>query len=579
MKKIIAVLIMTMFVSILTPQQALALNGGEKMRAVWIATVSNIDFPSVKNNATAQKQEYIQMLDHLKSLGMNTVVVQVRPKADALYQSAINPWSDVLTGKQGQYPGYDPMAFMIEEAHKRGMEFHAWLNPYRITTSGTDLNKLSENHPARLNPSWVMTYNNALYYNPELAEVKQHIQDTVAEIVSNYNVDAIHFDDYFYPSNYPLPKGETKDGAVANSRRNHVNDMVEGVSRTIKSIKPNVEFGISPMGIWKNDTSDLAGSATGGGESYYSVYADTVAWIQNGWIDYVVPQIYWEIGHKVANYETLVKWWSKQVSGTNVKLYIGQGIYKDVVANEIQHQLLINENYQEVQGSVYFSYKDLKNNRKGANDQIKAYYGGNSSIKPLPQPEVPTVTKTGTVTTNGLNVRSGAGTDYPSITKLDEGTTVSIIKTQGDWLQILLPSKEQGWVSGQYVKFGDIQEGNAQVGAIKLKINGTYVTPPVAPILKQGTTLVPLRIVSENLGAEVVWDNATKKVVIMQDNKLVELVIGDTKVFVDGQMSTVAIPPEMKNGTTMVPIRFISENLGANVEWNEAEKTVIINTL
>lgn len=184
----------------------------EDMRAVWISTVYSADYPSTQNNAEAQKAEFIKKLDQAQALGLNTVVVQVRPKGDAFYESDLNPWSAVLTGTQGKDPGYDPMKFMIEETHKRGMEFHAWMNPYRITTSGVDLSALSADNMARKHPDWILTYNNAMYYNPAKEEVKQYITDTVAEVVENYDVDAIHFDDYFYPSNYPLPEGEGREG-------------------------------------------------------------------------------------------------------------------------------------------------------------------------------------------------------------------------------------------------------------------------------------------------------------------------------------------------------------------------------
>jgi len=344
----------------------------QSTQAAWMATVYNIDFPSVKKNIPAQKKEFIDKMDKLKALGINTIIVQVRPKADALYKSDINPWSDVLTGVQGKDPGYDPMAFMIEEAHKRGMLFQAWLNPYRITTSGTDINALCETHPARLNPDWVIRYNNAMYYNPEKEGVKNHIVDTVTEIVKNYSVDGIVFDDYFYPSNYPLPKGQGKDGLVANGRRENVNDMVKRVSAAIKATKSNVVFGISPAGIWKNIKSDPTGSATTGNQSYYSVFADTRAWIQNGWIDYVSPQIYWETGNKAADYETLVKWWSNEVKGTNVKLYISHCLYKASVAKQIDIQMKINQNYPEVSGSYYYNLKSLLTNIGGCKTKISA---------------------------------------------------------------------------------------------------------------------------------------------------------------------------------------------------------------
>ncbi|MGN0136454.1 family 10 glycosylhydrolase [Anaerotignum sp.] len=371
-------------------QEAYAADAKE-MRAVWISTVYSADYPSTTNNPDAQKNEFIQKLEKAKEMGLNTVVVQVRPKGDAFYESDLNPWSAVLTGVQGMDPGYDPMQFMIEETHKRGMEFHAWMNPYRITTSGTDVSALSVDNMARQHPDWILTYNGAMYYNPEKEEVKEYICDTVAEIVENYDVDAIHFDDYFYPSNYPLPEGEDRDGALANERREHVDDLVKQVYKTIKNIDSSVAFGISPMGIWKNNTSDTEGSATRGSEGYYTVYGDAKKWVEKGWVDYIVPQIYWEQGNAYADYETLVAWWSDVVEGTGVKLYIGQGIYKDTVAKEITAELQVNEKYN-VDGSFFFSLRDLLNNRQGCYDALKEYYEEKPEITvPEPEPETPVI--------------------------------------------------------------------------------------------------------------------------------------------------------------------------------------------
>lgn len=456
-KKFCIVIVLVLIISMISPKTIKA-TASYDMKAVWMTTVFNIDFPSIKNDIAAQKDEYITKLEQLKGVGINTVVVQVRPKADALYKSSINPWSEVLTGTQGKDPGYDSLSFMIEEAHKRGMLFHAWLNPYRITTSGTELNTLCTSHPARLHPDWIITYNNALYYNPELQQVKNHIVATVEEIVKNYNVDAIDFDDYFYPSNYPLPPGESKDGAAAKSRIQNVNDMIQKVSAAIKNINKNVLFGVSPGGIWKNNTADPNGSATTGSQSYYSVYADTRTWIKNEWIDYVVPQIYWETGNKAADYETLVKWWSNEVKGTKVKLYIGQGIYKDEVVNEIEAQLAINRKYSEVSGSFYYGMKSLLANVAGCKEKIAAFNQTSSIVtNPNPQSVVTANTaqssiKTGTVTAKILNIRSGSGLKYSIVAKVSKGTKVTILSSKTGWYNVKLANGKTGWASTDYIK-------------------------------------------------------------------------------------------------------------------------------
>ncbi|MDU1567707.1 MULTISPECIES: family 10 glycosylhydrolase [Clostridium] len=374
MKKILAILLSFIMINVIVVTPKAAVN--EDMKAVWITTVYNQDWPSVgaRNNVAQQKQEFINILEDIKSLGLNTVIVQVRPKGDALYKSNINPWSEVLTGTQGKDPGYDPLTFITEEAHKRGIKVHAWLNPYRVTTSGTDANVLSENHFARQNPQTLITDGKALYYNPGLPEVRQHIIDTVDEIVRNYNVDGIHFDDYFYPGNNVNDSdayskyGNGMD--IGDFRRSSVNELVKAIYNKVKSINSNVEFGISPRGIWKNNSSDPTGSDTRGAQSYYDIYGDTRTWIKNEWLDYVAPQVYWEIGNSAADYSKLIPWWSNEVNGTNVKLYIGHAVYKPTVAKEIDKQIELNRQYPNVRGSIFFSYRDVKNNVEGVREKI-----------------------------------------------------------------------------------------------------------------------------------------------------------------------------------------------------------------
>ncbi|MGL6107824.1 family 10 glycosylhydrolase [Romboutsia sp.] len=396
MRKIVMSLIMSflMVFSMCSPISYAA--SDNEMRAAWISTVHNIDWPKTKNNPEVQKKEYTDLLDTLKSTGINAVVVQVRPAGDAIYKSSINPWSAYLTGTQGKDPGYDPLPFLIDEAHKRGMEFHAWFNPYRVTTTGTDLNTLDQNHPAKKNPSWILEHStsagNALAYNPGLPEVRKHVVDSVMEVVRNYNIDGVQFDDYFYRGNMnddatyqQYGNGMSKD----DWRRENVNTLLGDVKSAIKSSKPSIEFGVSPSGIWRNKSSDPTGSDTKGKESYSSDYADTRTWIKRGLVDYVTPQLYWPIGFSAADYSKLVSWWSNEVKGTNVNLYIGQGIYKQGessnsgqdIAAEIKQQITLNRQYSEIKGSIYFSARDIVRNTNLQNDMKELY------IKP-PTPSI-----------------------------------------------------------------------------------------------------------------------------------------------------------------------------------------------
>ena len=340
-----------------------------EFRGVWIASVYNIDWPKTLDNTEAQKQEFIEILDKLDSLNINAIFVQVRPTSDALYKSYINPWSKYLTGEQGKYPGYDPLQFMIEETHKRDMEFHAWLNPYRITTQGTDLNELAPNNPARIKPEWVLEFNNALFYDPENPEVIEYVAITVYEIIKKYDVDGIHFDDYFYPYDYPLPEGE-----VANNRREAVNNLIRTIYKVIKSTKPSVQFGVSPYGVWKNKSSDLIGSESNSLESYYDLYMDTLTWIDEHIVDYIAPQIYWSTDNNDSNYEVMVSWWNDVVKDSGVRLYIGQNINDLDIASEIYKQIEINREYENVSGNILFSARDIMNDNDNIVMQLKEAY-------------------------------------------------------------------------------------------------------------------------------------------------------------------------------------------------------------
>lgn len=404
-KKIIAITMsMLMLVGSISYQNT-SYAAEKEMRAAWVSSVYNLDWPKTKNNPTKQKSELIQLMDKLKGCGINTIVLQVRPESDALYKSAINPWSKYLTGTQGKNPGYDPLEFAVKEAHKRGMDIHAWFNPYRVTSSGTNLNSLVSSHPARKNPDWVIKYNNKVYYDPGNPEVVDYLVKTIKEVVDNYDIDGVHFDDYFYPSSsFPdntsyskYGKGQNKD----NWRRENVNTLLRRVKSVVNS-KPGCEFGVSPFGIWRNkSTSCPDGSETSGSQSYTNMYADSRTWIRKGYVDYIVPQIYWPIGLKPADYSKLVKWWANEVEGYDVDLYIGQGIYKQGqesyggqnIAKEIKNQININKKYSTVKGSMYFSAKDIVNKSSIYND-LKSMYGAyNGESSESVESKLPSVTE------------------------------------------------------------------------------------------------------------------------------------------------------------------------------------------
>ncbi len=355
-----------------------------ELRAAWIATVKNIDWPSRPGlSAVDQQRELVRYFDEMQSTRMNAVFVQVRPCADAFFPSRWAPWSAYLTGTQGKDPGYDPLAFMIREAHSRNLQLHAWFNPYRVSLKD-QLGELAPNHPARQHPDWIVKYGGQLYYNPGLPEVKELLVASIIEVVKNYEIDGVHFDDYFYP--YPVANQPFPDAAafqqygssfanVGDWRRDNVNRLVAEISARLKALNPDVQFGISPFGVWRNKAVDPTGSdTTAGVTNYDSLFADTRAWIKNGWIDYIAPQLYWTIGFKPAAYEKLVPWWANEVQGTPVKVYIGQAAYRVMEwtsPDELPNQLILNQRHGAVHGSIFFSLKSLLSNPRGLLDRLR----------------------------------------------------------------------------------------------------------------------------------------------------------------------------------------------------------------
>ena len=393
---------------------ALERQGANELRGVWVTTVRNNDFPSksvFQNgfNVAKFKKEFADILAVCRSFNLNALFFQVRPEGDAFYPSGVNPWSQYLTGEQGTSPGvanFDPLTYLINATHQAGMEFHAWLNPYRLTPTthkAADLEAalaiLSPSHYARRHPDWVYFFNGQLFLNPGVPAVTEFMVATVDEILRNYNVDAIHLDDFFYP--YPY----LKDGKMVTFadlspdqasykkyrvdasqtinqwREANINGLVYQLHRTIQRYnyanKKHVEFGISPFGIWASDKEKPGGSKTSPNQlSSLKEYVNSKLWIEAGWIDYVIPQVYWAFADELSPFDVVSKWWNDVVAGTGVKLYIGLGLYlyeEDpswTNPKEIVRQLSFIRNLSNVSGFVFFTYHNLVKS-KAENDALK----------------------------------------------------------------------------------------------------------------------------------------------------------------------------------------------------------------
>ena len=366
-----------------------------EFRAAWIQSV-NGQFRGMPTEKL--KQNLIGQLNSLQKAGINAIIFQVRPEADALYASRLEPWSRFLTGVQGKAPEpyWDPMQFMIDECHKRGMEFHAWINPYRTKT--TLKSELAPNHVYNIHPEWFVTYGDQLYFDPALPESLRHICMVVSDIVSRYDVDAIHMDDYFYP--YPIKGKDFPDdasfarfgGGFSNKgdwRRSNVNVLIKKLHETIREIKPWVKFGVSPFGIYRNESSDPLGSKTKGLQNYDDLYADVLLWAREGWIDYNIPQIYWHIGHPVADYETLVKWWARNTE--NRPLFIGQSVMntvqnadpKNPSINQLPRKMALQRAYQTIGGSCQWPASAVVENAGKYRDALIAEYHKYPALPPV----------------------------------------------------------------------------------------------------------------------------------------------------------------------------------------------------
>ena len=376
-------------VSALTGGNMFVANTSESTRAVWVATAAG-DFPAYDNlNADKLKAEIDKIVETTAKNGLNTIFFQVRPYSDSFYDSSIFPTSTILVENQGDPAPLDCLEYFIQAAHDKNISLHAWINPYRISSSSHSVSALAESNPAVLHPDWVVKHFSedgttpaGLWYDPGLPQVRELIVSGVEEILENYDVDGIHFDDYFYP--YENASGfedaetykEYGNGmSIDDWRRENVNLLVKEVYETVKEKASEAVFGISPFGIWAKKDSSMPEGTDGIGwtlQSYFDIYADSRTWIVNNWVDYICPQVYWEIGHQLADYITLVNWWNKNTGG--VHLYIGQNVVRTMNMKELNEKLTLTRSLQGIGGNCFWPAGEILKNTEGIADELRTNY-------------------------------------------------------------------------------------------------------------------------------------------------------------------------------------------------------------
>lgn len=372
-----------------------------ELRGVWISTHLSLDWPSRTQTPAQQRSALINILNHNKATGMNAVYLQVRSQSDAMYPSDLEPWSYYLTNQQGAAPSplWDPLQFGIEESHKRGFEFHAWINPYRAVANIANANnpaQYADSHVSKTHPEWMLTVGAVQILNPGLPEVRTHVTNVIVDILKRYDVDGIHFDDYFYPN------GTTGDDPAYNAdprgfpattagradwRRDNVNLLIKRINDSINVIKPWVKFGVSPSGIYRSSTDPEIGSPTAPGalQHYSNLFADTKKWIQSGWVDYLAPQVYWYIGQSGSDYKLLVPWWDTKAYGRHI--YIGMADYKVNTTgwksrSEILNQIRINRANDHVYGQIHFRHAFLAANALNYRDSLRLRFYNKPALLP-----------------------------------------------------------------------------------------------------------------------------------------------------------------------------------------------------
>ena len=384
-EKIFGMLILAMMLMFQT--SSLMAQNKREFRGAWIQCVNG----QYLGKSTQQIQSMLtKQLDELQKDGVNAIIFQVRAECDALYQSDLEPWSKFLTGVQGKAPSpyWDPLEWMVEQCHQRGMEIHAWINPYRAKHGSTSFSQVSSQSVVKKHPNLCFNYDNLVLLNPALQEAADYTCQVAADIVSRYDIDGFHIDDYFYP--YPVAGKQIPDQQmyaanprgfrnIGDWRRDNVSRFVKQLGETIHRVKPWVKFGVSPFGIYRNRKNSPIGSPTFGLQNYDDLYADVLLWVNNGFIDYCAPQIYWEIGNKAADYKTLIEWWNKYAG--NRPLYIGEDIERTAKfadpANPKSHQLpakhRLHQQMNNVQGTVLWYAKTAADNVGNIGHTLRDY--------------------------------------------------------------------------------------------------------------------------------------------------------------------------------------------------------------
>ncbi|MGF1425667.1 glycoside hydrolase family 10 protein [Kitasatospora sp. LaBMicrA B282] len=389
-----------------------------QLRGVWVTSLRDIDWPNTPGLSAARLQaDYTDLLDALQRIGVNAVFVQVRPTADAFWPSPFEPWSEWLTGVQGRDPGWDPLDFAVRAAHLRGIAFHAWVNPFRISLYA-DPTRLHPDHPALRHPEWVVRHSGELYYDPGHRVAREFVEQAIAATVARYPVDGVHFDDYLYP--YPGTERDFADGdsyrrygqGISDRRawrRQNADLFVRGMRDLLRAIRPDAAFGVGPFGIWRNARTDPLGSATNGLQSYDQLYADTRRWVREEWVDYLAPQLYWQIGHPLADYAVLAPWWARQAAGTTTQLWIGHPATRPGAPDqpgwrdpgELSRHLAMNATLPNMTGDLLYNATAVRADRIGAISRMAADHWALPALRPLlprhaaqPPPAPPRVRRT-----------------------------------------------------------------------------------------------------------------------------------------------------------------------------------------